>query len=230
MGAHAYTPKNVLYQRSHSPGNEKERLQQRNKQQYLPVNENRYLLLSFYDTYIYLLLYIKIYLLCVAAAPHFDKYLPEQMTISFVNDNDIIVYALERIIDYARKNQYIFIAQGVWWIASTIGLESGLVQHIDSLCLETSQTSLQEDSRIDKTDSELEQSCDKILNQAEQFINESKKQQAKDLVDSLRRTRKGKLLPAKITEWDRNRLNQLIQVSRDQVRSQISSQGDYAQT
>jgi len=91
------------------------------------VNENRYLLLSFYDTYIYLLLYIKIYLLCVAAAPHFDKYLPEQMTISFVNDNDIIVYALERIIDYARKNQYIFIAQGVWWIASTIGLESGLV-------------------------------------------------------------------------------------------------------
>jgi len=110
------------------------------------------------------------------------------MTISFANDTDIIVYALERMINYARKYQYIFIARCVWWIASTIGLESGLIKHIDSLCLETSQISLQEDSKIDKTDTELEQRCNDILNQVERFINESKKHKAKDLVDSLRRT------------------------------------------
>jgi len=55
------------------------------------------------------------------------------MTIAFENDNDVIVYVLEKIIDYARKNQYIFVAQSVWWIASIIGLDKGLVIHIDNL-------------------------------------------------------------------------------------------------
>jgi len=59
------------------------------------------------------------------------------MTITFENNNDIIIYALEKIIDYARKNQYIFVVQSVWWIASIIGLEKGLVTHIDNLCIQS---------------------------------------------------------------------------------------------
>jgi hypothetical protein len=55
------------------------------------------------------------------------------MTITFENDYDVIVYALEKVIAYARRTQQIFIAQCVWWIASIIGLESGLVNHIDTL-------------------------------------------------------------------------------------------------
>jgi hypothetical protein len=55
------------------------------------------------------------------------------MTITFENDNDVIVYALEKIISYARDNQYIFLAQSVWWISSIIGLQEGLVIHIDKL-------------------------------------------------------------------------------------------------
>jgi len=55
------------------------------------------------------------------------------MTIAFENDNNVIVYVLEKIIDYARKNQYIFVAQSIWWIASIIGLDKGLVIHIDNL-------------------------------------------------------------------------------------------------
>jgi len=55
------------------------------------------------------------------------------MTITFENENDIIVYALEKIISYARDNHYIFIAQSVWWIASVIGLSEGLATHIDNL-------------------------------------------------------------------------------------------------
>jgi hypothetical protein len=55
------------------------------------------------------------------------------MTITFESDKDVIVYALEKIISYTRENQYIFLAQSVWWISSIIGLQEGLVIHIDNL-------------------------------------------------------------------------------------------------
>jgi len=55
------------------------------------------------------------------------------MTISFENNNDIIVYSLEKIISYAKDNQYIFLAQSVWWISSIIGLQQELIVHIDNL-------------------------------------------------------------------------------------------------
>jgi len=56
-----------------------------------------------------------------------------RMSITFENDNDVIVYALEKIILYARNNQHIFLAQSVWWIFSILGLQQGLVVHIDHL-------------------------------------------------------------------------------------------------
>jgi hypothetical protein len=55
------------------------------------------------------------------------------MTITFEYESDIIVYALEKVISYAKKTQQIFVAQCVWWLASIIGLEQGLVIHIDNL-------------------------------------------------------------------------------------------------
>jgi len=69
------------------------------------------------------------------------------MTITFKDEKDVIVYALERIICYARDNQYIFIAQRVWWIASVIGLTEELATHIDSLRIqvEKSQIATKED-------------------------------------------------------------------------------------
>jgi len=57
----------------------------------------------------------------------------QRMTFTFENDNDVIVYALEKIISYARNNQYIFLARSVWWISSIIGLQQGLIIHIDNL-------------------------------------------------------------------------------------------------
>ena len=36
------------------------------------------------------------------------------MTITFESDQDFIIYALEKIISYARNNQYFFLAQSVW--------------------------------------------------------------------------------------------------------------------
>jgi hypothetical protein len=55
------------------------------------------------------------------------------MTITFENDNDVIVYGLEKVISYARRTQQIFVAQCVWWLASVIGLEPNLIAHIDKL-------------------------------------------------------------------------------------------------
>jgi phosphate starvation-inducible protein PhoH len=55
------------------------------------------------------------------------------MTITFENDNDVIVYAFEKVIAYARRTQQIFVANCVWWLASIIGLEQGLINHIDNL-------------------------------------------------------------------------------------------------
>jgi len=55
------------------------------------------------------------------------------MIVTFENENDIIVYALEKIICYARDNHYIFVAQSIRWIASIIGLSEGLATHIDNL-------------------------------------------------------------------------------------------------
>jgi hypothetical protein len=54
------------------------------------------------------------------------------MTINFENDNDIIVYALEKIITFARTSVQIFVAQCVGWLASIIGLEPGLISYIDN--------------------------------------------------------------------------------------------------
>jgi len=55
------------------------------------------------------------------------------MTITFKNDNDVIVYALECVIAYARRTQQIFVAHCVWWLASILGLEQELVSHIDRI-------------------------------------------------------------------------------------------------
>jgi hypothetical protein len=54
------------------------------------------------------------------------------MTITFENDNDVIVYTLEKVIAYARRTQQVFVAQCVWWLASIVGLEQELVIFIDN--------------------------------------------------------------------------------------------------
>jgi hypothetical protein len=59
------------------------------------------------------------------------------MTITFKNDNDVIVYALREITFFAMNHQYILAAQTVWWLASIIGLQWGLVTHIDNLRTQT---------------------------------------------------------------------------------------------
>jgi hypothetical protein len=70
------------------------------------------------------------------------------MTITFKNDNDVIVYALEKIIAYARRNQHIFLTQSVWWISSIIGLQQGLITHIDNLRIQSNDSTIESRSDI----------------------------------------------------------------------------------
>jgi hypothetical protein len=70
------------------------------------------------------------------------------MTTTFENDSDIIVYAHEIIISYARRTQQIFVAQCVWWLASVIGLEPGLVIHIYNLRKREPSVQTKEHSRF----------------------------------------------------------------------------------
>jgi hypothetical protein len=55
------------------------------------------------------------------------------MPITFENDNDVIVYGLDKVISYAKAYQQIIVAQCIWWLASIIKLEQELVIHIDNL-------------------------------------------------------------------------------------------------
>jgi hypothetical protein len=57
------------------------------------------------------------------------------MTLTFENKNIVVVFALETIISFSRQHQYLFAAQCVWWIASTIRLERGIIQNIDNLMI-----------------------------------------------------------------------------------------------
>jgi hypothetical protein len=55
------------------------------------------------------------------------------MTITFEMDADIIVYAHEKIISFARQTQYLFVANCAWWIAAITGVDSGLTIFVDNL-------------------------------------------------------------------------------------------------
>jgi len=47
------------------------------------------------------------------------------MTLSYTH--------LKRLYPSQRENQYILVAQCVWWLSSIIGLQQGLVIYIDNL-------------------------------------------------------------------------------------------------
>jgi hypothetical protein len=53
--------------------------------------------------------------------------------MTFENNSDVIIQGLEKIIAYVRDNQYILLAPRVWWIASIVGLQQGLMTDIDNV-------------------------------------------------------------------------------------------------
>jgi hypothetical protein len=78
------------------------------KRRFLSAEKDPYLLLRFCDTHTYYL-YIRVYLLCIAAAPHLTFSL-HRITIIFEINNNVIIFTLQKIISHARRTQEIFVA------------------------------------------------------------------------------------------------------------------------
>jgi len=109
------------------------------------------------------------------------------MTITFENDNDVIVYALEKVISYARSTQQIFVDQCVWWLASIISLEPGLIIHIDNLrepsIITTTPRDIQEEQSSSSSISDCQQDLeelrsvreDKILEECDEVLRSSQR-------------------------------------------------------
>jgi len=156
------------------------------------------------------------------------------MTITFENDNDVIVYALEKIISYSRKHQYIFVAQSVWWLASITGLTEGLIVHMDTLKkrtdiiehgVSTIPRDAEEELRFDNTlspihpdriqtiistaeaESEHDKRADRILDSAELFLDCSIQEKKHSIKDPLHRTRAVRVdnLPQSKNQWEKAR-------------------------
>ena len=126
------------------------------------------------------------------------------MTITFENDNDVVVYALEKIISFAREYQYFFVANCTWWIASIYGVDNQLRQHIDYLALRQSET--------DRTESIQHRGIQNTRNPITRGVSPTPRDIARDIgielspeelevsidkyvSDPLRRTRKGRINP-----------------------------------
>jgi len=104
------------------------------------------------------------------------------MTVTFENDNDVIVYALEKVISYARRTQQIFVVQCVWWLASIIGLEQGLVNFIDNIQSRVDVAIIPEEvPKVGRTvspvpgDNQEDQRQDNILKECEEYLKDSKR-------------------------------------------------------
>jgi len=135
------------------------------------------------------------------------------MTVTFENDNDVIVYALEKVISYARRTQQIFVAQCVWWLAGIIGLKEALINHVDKLHERTTvrkehTTKEVSDPVIQITpeiqDSEVQQSKedhkDKILKECEEYLKDSRRLREISALKATGKTLTGFINPTAISK------------------------------
>jgi len=146
------------------------------------------------------------------------------MPVTFENDNDIIVYALECVIADARRTQQIFVAQCVWWLASIIGLERELVSHIDKLQGEGDTIKLQTGKNttpqellpreVSDTPRDLDENSrvDQILDHTEQYLKESKLLREIAALKTSRTTTTGRINPLGKTKKS---LRKNQQISKD---------------
>jgi len=140
------------------------------------------------------------------------------MTLNFANDSEVIIYAFERIISFARQNQYFFVGSCVWWIASVIGLDTGLRIHIDSLeqIGEDRGKSSIPDRGISSIPRDIARDISVDSNTQEAIVP------IDCITEPLRRTRKGRINPRpqskrQLKKARQNRINQISKLSKKQL-------------
>jgi hypothetical protein len=99
------------------------------------------------------------------------------MTITFQNKNNVIVFSPEKVISDARNNQQIFVAPCVWWLASILGLEQGLVNDIGNVQSRVEVTATSEenpDQPEEVPEDSGEDRMNKVLAQCKDFLSTSR--------------------------------------------------------
>jgi len=121
------------------------------------------------------------------------------MSITFENKNDVIIYALEKVISHARRTQQVLIAQCIWWLASVIGLEQGLINHIDNLQARYEKALPRSSSpdpiaatNIGIPDPELSRQ-DKVLKECKEFLRDSRWLRDLEKLNATGKTRTGRI-------------------------------------
>jgi hypothetical protein len=129
------------------------------------------------------------------------------MTITFENDNDVIVYALEKVISYARRTLQIFVAHCVWWLASIIRLDQGLVNYIDNLQSRINVAVIPEKApSVGRTvspiprDNQEDQRQDKILEECEVYLKDSRRLREIAALKATGKTLSGRINPTAISK------------------------------
>jgi len=119
------------------------------------------------------------------------------MTVIFENDSDIIVYALEKVITFARDNHYIFLAQSIWWISSIIGLQSKLMTYINNHQLYPKEEEVwREDTASISNDFESRWE-ETILTECEEYLKDSKHLRDIANLNSTGQTKTGRINPSR---------------------------------
>jgi hypothetical protein len=130
------------------------------------------------------------------------------MSITLQKDNDVIVYALEKIMLHARRTQQIFVAECIWWLASIIGLAEELVLHIDKLhgrrvvkapvWSRTDSIAPKESKPI--PEEPIKERQDKVLKECEEYLKESRRLRDIVALKSKRTTKSGRINPTLISK------------------------------
>jgi len=123
------------------------------------------------------------------------------MSITFQNDTGVIIYAPEKIIAFAWNHRYLLVAQCVWWLASIIRLEQGLVKYLNAIQFRVKvMVSSEENPEAPVTkdkEPEKEKSCnhDTVLKECEEFLRDSRRLWDLATLKATRRTQTGRINP-----------------------------------
>jgi len=125
------------------------------------------------------------------------------MTIPFKNENYIIIYALETIISFARKHQYIFLPQSIRWISSIIRLQPELITYINNLQSCCKKEQIQCEVTVTPKDEAMESKKDRqdtIMKECEEFLRDSRRLRDIANLRSTGITKSGRTNPRKSTK------------------------------
>lgn len=115
------------------------------------------------------------------------------MNINFGTESDVFLYSLEQNNPLCQVHHYIFAAQCVWWLASLLGLQQGLLRYtvilaVRSVIIERGISTTPLDTSANNQVGEVSENFPSRSSDNQQQSN-----MQNYISDPLRRTRKGRV-------------------------------------